>query len=207
MQALSCSIAIIGLFLLAIRAQENKNANLTAPAIPAPAAVSFAETGQQLNRLAGRGVALADLNGDGCLDAFVVNVNTQDGEGNRVYFGNCHGQFTDGGQRLANPSNWKGGKPAIGDVNGDGKPDVITGNMVWINDGRGYFTAHPELIETPGSGEWGPAGCAYIVFDVCARRTRATRVSPRLMHGLCWLLNGPARRDVGATRESLQHIR
>jgi hypothetical protein len=46
--------------------------------------VSFAETCPQLNRLAGRGVALADLNGDGCLDAFVVNVNTQDGKGHRV---------------------------------------------------------------------------------------------------------------------------
>jgi len=48
---------------------------------------------------------------------------------------------------------------------------------------------------------------AYIVFHVCAPRTRATSPSPRPIRGLSWLLKGPARRDVGATRELLQHIR
>jgi hypothetical protein len=40
-----------------------------------------------------------------------------------------------------------------------------------------------------------------IVLHVCAPRTRATSLSPRPMRGLSWLLNGPARRDVGYTRE------
>jgi len=124
-------------------AQQNKTVNSTAPAATG---VSFTETGQQLNRLGGRGVALADLNGDGCLDAFVANVKTLDGEGDRVYFGDCHGHFTDSGQRLAIPSDWEG-TPAVGDVNGDGKPDVVTGNTVRINDGKGHFAALPELTK------------------------------------------------------------
>src|SRR3989442_633876 len=37
---------------------------------------------------------------------------------------------------------------------------------------------------------------------VCGPRTRATSLSPRPIRGLSWLLNGPARRDVGATRGS-----
>lgn len=114
------------------------------------AAVSFAETGQQLNRLAGRGVALGDFNGDGKLDAFVANANMPDGAGYRVYLGDGGGHLTDSGQQLSEPANWEG-TPAIGDVNGDRKLDVVTGKTVWLNDGQGRFTAHPELIETSGA--------------------------------------------------------
>jgi hypothetical protein len=130
--------------------------------VPAPSAVWFTETGQQLNRLAGRGVALADVNGDGLLDAFVVNANTPDGEGSRVYFGDGRGHLTDSGQRL--PSKWEG-KPAIGDVNGDGKPDVAAGNTIWMNDGRGYFEGHTERIDTSGADLDGPVKLADLDGD------------------------------------------
>ena len=36
----------------------------------------------------------------------------------------------------------------------------------------------------------GLAGGAYIAFDVCAPRTRATSLPPRPIRGLFWLLNG-----------------
>ena len=65
---------------------------------------------------------------------------------------------------MVNPFNWEG-RPAVGDVNGDGKPDVITGNTVWINDGKGHFEAHPELIETSGAKEWGPVKLADLNGD------------------------------------------
>ena len=52
-----------------------------APALRAEDALSLAGSGQQLNVLAGRGVAFADLNADGHLDAFVVNSTSPDGEG------------------------------------------------------------------------------------------------------------------------------
>ena len=122
-------------------------AALLAVAVPS-SEVRFVENGQQLNRLAGRGVALGDFNGDGCLDAFVVNENTPDGAGHRVYFGDCHGRFRDSGQVLPNATGFES-RPAIGDVNGDGRPDVITGRTVWLNIGKGRFEAHPESI--PGT--------------------------------------------------------
>jgi hypothetical protein len=118
----------------------------------APAGVSFVETGQQLNPLVGRGVALGDFNGDETLDAFVTNADSDSGRGYRAYFNNGQGQFTDSGQVLANPSN-ENGKPVISDINRDGKLDVITGKTVWLNDGHGGFTAHPELIGIPENAE------------------------------------------------------
>src|SRR5512135_2323921 len=74
----------------------------------AQSAPVFLDNGQRLNDLASRGVALADLNGDGFLDAFVVNENTPDGQGHRIYFGDGAGRLVDSGQILANASNWSG---------------------------------------------------------------------------------------------------
>jgi hypothetical protein len=116
------------------------------PAVQTQAGVSFVETGQELNQLAGVGVTLGDLNGDGYLDAFVVNQQESEADGYRVYFGDSQGQFADSGQNLR-ASDW--GTPAIGDINADGRLEVLTGNTVWLNDGQGNMTAHPELIESP----------------------------------------------------------
>jgi hypothetical protein len=119
-------------------------------ASPRPIPVSLIETGQRLNKLAGVGVALGDLNKDGNLDAFVVNQqNSPDGDGYRIYLGDGRGRFTDSGQSLIGSDF---GTPAIGDINADGRLEAITGSTVWLNDGQGNFEAHPELIEgvTPG---------------------------------------------------------
>ena len=86
-----------------------------------------------------RGVILADLNGDRCLDLLVSGPG-----GSRVYFNDGKGNFTDSGQKLG-----RGGATA-GDFNGDrfldvfftdGKPtDKGKPNTVWLNDGHGRFT-------------------------------------------------------------------
>jgi hypothetical protein len=110
------------------------------------AQVSFVGNGQQLNQASGRNVVLGDFNKDGALDAFVVNAGDY-----RVYFGDGRGQFSDGGQRLTSFSGWT--TPAAGDLNGDGRLEVITGKTIWMNDGQGRFTAQTGAIETGESGD------------------------------------------------------
>jgi hypothetical protein len=120
--------------------------------ITCQAQLSFTNNGQQINNFDGRGVALGDFNNDGTLDAFVAN---QDVANNlKVYFNDGQGQFTDGGQQLSTPSTWWD-TPAVGDINGDGRLEVITGNIVWLNDGQGFFTADTNLIDHSESGELG----------------------------------------------------
>jgi len=79
-------------------------------AVAAEAQVTFVGNGQQLNNFVGRGVALADFNGDGALDAFVVNESGQNSQ-YKVYFGDGKGQFADNGQRLESPI--RAAKPVV----------------------------------------------------------------------------------------------
>ncbi len=107
--------------------------------------VQFAANGQQINQASGRNVVLGDFTGDGVLDAFVVNTSDY-----RIYFDDGQGRFTDSGQRLTSSSGWT--TPATGDINGDGRLEVITGTTVWLNNGQGRFTAQTGLIETAEGG-------------------------------------------------------
>ena len=57
-----------------------------------------------------------------------------------VFEGNGKGLFTDSGQRLSPPSGmWS--RLVAGDVNRDGRLEVITGSTIWLNDGQGRFSA------------------------------------------------------------------
>lgn len=93
---------------------------------------AFTDSGLALGAEDGRGVALADVDGDGDLDAFVVNNGP-----NRVWLNDGSGVFTDSGQRLGR---WDSRGVAMGDLDGDGDPDafVVNGeqpNKVWLNSG------------------------------------------------------------------------
>ena len=59
-------------------------------------AVDLVDSGQSLGDGAARDVELADLDGDGDLDAFVANFAQAD----RVWLGDGAGTFTDSGQDL-----------------------------------------------------------------------------------------------------------
>ena len=109
------------------------------------AQVSFVGNGQQLNNFVGRGVALADFNGDGSLDACVVNESGPNGLADiRIYFGDGRGQFIDSGQRLERRMGAV--KPVVFDIDGNGTRDVITGRTAWLNDGHGRFLRTPLVL-------------------------------------------------------------
>jgi hypothetical protein len=106
--------------------------------------LSFIDTNQNLNMNIGYGVALGDLNGDGNLDACTVNQGTSmDNNSYRIYLGDGQGNFSEHDSSLSGSYL---STPAIGDIDGDGQLDMITGNTIWINDGQGNLSARPELL-------------------------------------------------------------
>ncbi len=82
-------------------------------------------------------VALADLDGDGDLDAWVANGSPA----NRVWLNDGSAAFVDSGQMPGSISQ----AVALGDVDGDGDVDAVVGtfgdhaNAIWLNDGLGVF--------------------------------------------------------------------
>ena len=71
-------------------------------------------------------IQLLDMNGDGCLD-IVASYYT----GPRVWWGDCKGHFEDHSKGLVK-STLGGiyGRIAVGDTNGDGRPDIALANTV-----------------------------------------------------------------------------
>ena len=114
---------------------------------------AFANSGQMLGLSSSQDVALADLDGDNDLDAFVANTA---GQGNRIWINQGGGTFV-GGAAYGN-SNSKG--IALGDFDGDGDRDVFVangdnqGNRVWMNQGgfqlgtEGVFQSFGPVLGT-----------------------------------------------------------
>ena len=98
----------------------------------------FVDTGQLFEPSPTHDADLADLDGDGDLDAFVTH---ERGEGNRVWFNDGSGKFVDSGQRLGTANSIYA---ALGDLDKDGDVDAFVAtaqaNLVWLNDGHGRFT-------------------------------------------------------------------
>lgn len=103
----------------------------------------FIDSGQPFAPALSRAVALGDLDGDGDLDAFIVNVGPD-----RVWLNDGWGRFTDSGQRLGNDH---GSSVALGDLDGDGFLDALVGSddggprRIWLNDGAGRFTLSGQV--------------------------------------------------------------
>ncbi|MCJ7551410.1 MAG: tandem-95 repeat protein, partial [Anaerolineae bacterium] len=100
-------------------------------------------------------VATIDVDGDGDLDAVVANSATYwagagqwVGGESRVWLNDGSGTFSDSGRTLGL---MQARALDVGDVDGDGLPDVILGvydepNQVWLNDGLGGFVDSEQRL-------------------------------------------------------------
>ncbi len=126
----------------------------------------FTDSEQRLGNWATGAVALGDLDGDGDLDAFEVNLGGRSESidsvtGDMVWLNDGTGHFTDSGQRLGHSD---GSAVALGDLDGDGDLDSFVGNAhfgradeVWLNDGGGNFTDSEQRL--------GDANTRTVVLD------------------------------------------
>ncbi len=106
------------------------------------------DTEQMLGSGNSQAVALADLDGDGDIDAFVVNASP-----NIIWINDGSGSFFDAFPGLGSSTSTA---VALGDLDNNNTPDAFVANadgeanQVWLNDGTGAFTAtFPGL----GSGD------------------------------------------------------
>lgn len=118
------------------------------PAAPYPTRKSsgeFLNSGQPLGDSESVGVELADLDGDGDLDAFVANIDSQP---NRVWLNRGDGHFEDSGQRLGQDIT---ALVSLGDLDGDGDWDAVAANQdtesrIWLNNGNAKFQSGQGIL-------------------------------------------------------------
>jgi hypothetical protein len=93
-------------------------------------------------------IALADVNGDGCLDVALV---TAQEEGIRVYVSDCKGKWLEKSDGLP-LSEWGNGV-VFADMNGDGNQDIIAayaaGPRVYLGNGQGAWREASEGLPAP----------------------------------------------------------
>jgi uncharacterized protein (TIGR03437 family) len=109
--------------------------------------------GVQMGDWGSRSIVVGDLNGDGKLD--VVWGNIRGWPEIFLWLGNGDGTFKPPSPIRAGTG--AGGKPiAVGDLNHDGKPDLVVGTPggvdVLLGNGDGTFQISPSTETTPGGG-------------------------------------------------------
>lgn len=111
------------------------------------------QVGERQENAWAQAVELADLNGDGALDAVVARSFPCCGESafGEVWWGDGAGGMRDSGQRLG-PGN--ASDLALGDVDGDGDVDALMaygayrgeGDGLWLNDGSGQLRRSEQVL-------------------------------------------------------------
>jgi hypothetical protein len=115
-------------------------------------------------------VRTADFDGDGFLDLIFV---AEDGVHHQFFLGRANGRFEDASDRL--PARSEGNGLAVGDVNGDKRPDIVVGNsaekggvarnFLWLGDPKrpGHFIDASKNLPTPAGDE--AQGIALVDID------------------------------------------
>jgi len=121
-----------------------------------PSAVYPAHHGEGPWPLQGQGVGVGDLNGDGRPDIAVADEwhPTRGAPGLLVLLGNGDGTFREDAVYGGNSSY----AVAIGDLNGDGRPDLVAGGEVMLNLGsqpvRVDLEIHPGEVSLDSDRQW-----------------------------------------------------
>jgi hypothetical protein len=149
---------------------------------------------ERLQTVHPREVSFADFNGDGILDVFIANhgwdTNPFPGEQNLLFLSDKNGTWRDATSNLPSLSDFSHGS-AVGDVNGDGAPDIVVVNTtqpnpwlpyVMLNDGSGNFTRAENLLPTQPGG----------ILAVNYQRLTAAQLADLNQDGRVDLIIGPA---------------
>ncbi len=121
---------------------------------------NFTDSGQLLGAAPGGAALAADFNNDGFLDVFVARGGpTDNGVPNLIWLNDGTGHFADSGLRLGHSNSIAA---AVGDLNGDGKPDLFVANVknvvtktgpgfneVWLNCGSAAVEPSPPPSGSP----------------------------------------------------------
>ena len=118
-------------------------------------------------QIVGSGVAVFDFDGDGRLDLYFLNNGGPNGKKNRLFRQLPSGQFKDVSRGSGLDFSGYCMGVAIGDVNNDGKPDVLVtlyrGIKLFLNNGDGTFT---DVTEKAGlSNPLWATSAAFLDFD------------------------------------------
>ena len=112
-------------------------------------------------------LVLADVNADGALDLLVVN----NGSANEVYLGDGKGDFSLSSASLGGASGIDDTSIAVGDVNGDGKLDVVIGASgaapeLYVNQGNNSSGNWQGFATATAIGTGSPTTTAVALADV-----------------------------------------
>lgn len=111
----------------------------------------FTESNQYFGATETLGIALADFDNDGDLDAICANW----GGPNRIWLNDGTGAFTDSGEELGDLNSVR---VAVGDLDADGDIDACVTNhqdqtRIWLNDGKAQFEGvEPSAVQMPSVG-------------------------------------------------------